>query len=691
MKSPAELDAVPWHTLTHAYGSAEDVPELIRALYQDDEATAGEAIYELYGNIHHQGTVYQASAPAVPFLAHAVRHAPGKRDELLMLLATLADHEPEDTESTHWHGSSVAAICAELCRVLPDLLPCLADAEREVRRAALRVVAAVSDQLPAELHPPVVARLDTMYETDPVPAVRADAMVALALLGQEVEEPLDSPTPEVRLAAAMLAAERFGPPYATRLVEICAEDGAEPDPGDDGFPWPGTPSQESHLTDLLTRDPDAGLAVAAAWIAAGDLHSRGSWLAREIMETWRDREPEAMDLLLSALPHHEGTPAHARTLSTIASWAEHLPRPGTDLRDALYAYASAGGDTAEPALLALVRTRDSRALELVLDRPDAKTLCATSRAFPAAGNLLIPVIRRVLAAGATGIAATDLIEALGAFGTAARQAQPELVECLRTDRASHAAARRLGLNAIATPEILTLLGKAAQSADASLRQTAAVAHYRLTGEAELAIQTFEGLLSDEGPTHWYLSSLIPLGRTAAPPAAGHRTSADGQVRVDSYGGRRSLPRHHRFCRPLGSRPRGTGLRQPGRPQRPQGAGRDRRGPRGTPPHAPRLRLLSGPPAQRHPPQRGRPSGRGAPHLGMAPPHGWVGTRLACATGHHAGRGGEQPVPPGYSGWRLIVIPACAGIQLDLIIPIGKRKGRARPSPATTGSLAAHAR
>lgn len=99
MKSPAELEDVQWHTLTHAYGSAEDVPELIRALYQGDEETADEAIHELYGNIHHQGTVYPASAPAVPFLAHAVRHVPGKREDLLMLLATLADHDQGDTES----------------------------------------------------------------------------------------------------------------------------------------------------------------------------------------------------------------------------------------------------------------------------------------------------------------------------------------------------------------------------------------------------------------------------------------------------------------------------------------------------------------------------------------------------------------------------------------------------------------
>ncbi|MEU9235174.1 hypothetical protein [Streptomyces subrutilus] len=516
MKSPAELDAVPWHTLTHAYGPAEDVPDLIRALYQDDDSVADEAIYELYGNIHHQGTVYPASAPAVPFLAHAVRHAPGKRAELLMLLATLADHDQADFESPHWPGSSIASICAELSQALSGLLPCLVDAKREVRRAALRVVATVADQLPPELHAPVIAQLAALYESDPVPAVRADAMVVLALLGRAVQEPLESPLPEVRLAAALLAAERSGPPYANRLVEVFAEDGAEPDPGDDGFPWPGTPSQEAHLTDLLTRDPDAGLTVAADWIAAGDLHSRGSWLAREIVETWRDREPEVLDLLLAALPHHDGTPALTRTLSTLASWTELLPEPGTELRDTLYDYARAGEDIADPALLAMVRTRDPRALELVLDRPDAKALRAAARAFPAEGDLLIPAIRRELAAGATDNAATDLIEALAPFGSAARQAGPELVDCLRTGRAPIAAARRLGLDAIATPEIVSLLSAAAQSADASLRTAAAVAHYRLTGETDLALRTFDDLLTGPGPTHWYLHSLTPLGPAAAP-------------------------------------------------------------------------------------------------------------------------------------------------------------------------------
>ncbi|MDH6575980.1 hypothetical protein [Kitasatospora sp. MAP5-34] len=515
MRSPAELDRVQWHALTHAYGSAEDVPELIRALYRTTEEEADEAIYELYGNIHHQGTVYPASAPAVPFLAHAALHAPGKRDELLMLLATLADHDPAYLDSPHWQESPVAAICAELCRVLPDLLPCLGDPERGVRRAALRVVAAVAGLLPAELQASAVAQIDGLYAADLVPAVRADALVVLARFGRETAA-LDSPLPEVRLAAAILGAERSGPPYPAELVEVIAEDGAEPDPGDDDFPWSDTTTQDEKLTRLLTQDPDAALAVAARWIAAGDVDSRGSGLARVIAETWRDREPAILYLLLAALPHQKDARALAGRLRTIGHWIEQLPEPGADLRDALHRHAGAEQETAEPALLALVHSRDPRALELVLQRPSATLVAAAARHFPEAADRLVPVIRGELAAGATGNAGIALVRALAPLGAAARQAQPELVDCLGTGRAAIVAARRLGLGGIPTPEITDLLRDAAQSTDSSLSAAAAVAHYQLTGDASAALRTFERLLSAQGQAHWVLSSLQPLGSAAAP-------------------------------------------------------------------------------------------------------------------------------------------------------------------------------
>jgi hypothetical protein len=63
------LAEIPWLDLAHAYGSAEDVPGLLRAIASGDAEAASNAVHELFGNIWHQGTVYAATEYAVPFLA----------------------------------------------------------------------------------------------------------------------------------------------------------------------------------------------------------------------------------------------------------------------------------------------------------------------------------------------------------------------------------------------------------------------------------------------------------------------------------------------------------------------------------------------------------------------------------------------------------------------------------------------
>ncbi len=62
------LDEVPWSTLTHAYGSAGDVPDLLRALASADPDEREAALSELHGNVWHQGTVYPATPHVVPLL-----------------------------------------------------------------------------------------------------------------------------------------------------------------------------------------------------------------------------------------------------------------------------------------------------------------------------------------------------------------------------------------------------------------------------------------------------------------------------------------------------------------------------------------------------------------------------------------------------------------------------------------------
>jgi hypothetical protein len=84
------LDDVPWQSLRHAYGTAEDVPVLIRTLTRSDDQQE-DALADLLGNIWHQGTVYEASSFAVPFLVGlAAEPSITRRDEILGLIGSLA-------------------------------------------------------------------------------------------------------------------------------------------------------------------------------------------------------------------------------------------------------------------------------------------------------------------------------------------------------------------------------------------------------------------------------------------------------------------------------------------------------------------------------------------------------------------------------------------------------------------------
>ena len=86
-----KLDDVPWAQLNHAYGPATDVPEQIRNLAHPDANTRSEAMDELCGNIVHQGTRYEATPYAVPFLYELVEdRRVASRREIIALLVYIA-------------------------------------------------------------------------------------------------------------------------------------------------------------------------------------------------------------------------------------------------------------------------------------------------------------------------------------------------------------------------------------------------------------------------------------------------------------------------------------------------------------------------------------------------------------------------------------------------------------------------
>jgi hypothetical protein len=88
------LDTIDWTSLTHAHGAATNVPDLLRSLLSEDGNVRQEAIADLHEMIWHQGSVYPASAAAIPFLYELLTH-PDVQDKggIVSLLGSIATGE----------------------------------------------------------------------------------------------------------------------------------------------------------------------------------------------------------------------------------------------------------------------------------------------------------------------------------------------------------------------------------------------------------------------------------------------------------------------------------------------------------------------------------------------------------------------------------------------------------------------
>jgi hypothetical protein len=97
------LMAIAWETLSHAYGSAGNVPALLRAILSTDEQHRAFALTLLHQTIWHQGTIYQATSYAVPFLVSLLDHvSPPERVRILSLLKHIAHGHPSVVEQDSW-------------------------------------------------------------------------------------------------------------------------------------------------------------------------------------------------------------------------------------------------------------------------------------------------------------------------------------------------------------------------------------------------------------------------------------------------------------------------------------------------------------------------------------------------------------------------------------------------------------
>lgn len=260
-----QLSSITWSDLSHAYGSAADVPQLLRDLASPDEQIRGSALGTLYTNIYHQGTVYQASAYAVPFLLELMREETvPEREELLVLLAHLAQGNAYHRQ--HWHFYSeerkqdpallaeleegvfwVEQTCEAVSAGLPLYCSLLDDPSPKLRMAVLRVLGS----LPREAAQ-IISLLVERFSVEPDQRVQACLLFTLGrLLARQEEAPpkawhlleqgLDEGhTDLVRLAAAMALVWTRRPAVPPSAYDLLLPRIQYPDPLDDLYtelPW----------------------------------------------------------------------------------------------------------------------------------------------------------------------------------------------------------------------------------------------------------------------------------------------------------------------------------------------------------------------------------------------------------------------------------------------------------------------
>ncbi|MFE9168832.1 hypothetical protein ACFYNZ_04765 [Streptomyces kebangsaanensis] len=428
------LDSHPWSSFSHAYGSAEDLPDLLRALAGADADVAGEALSELYGSVLHQGTVYAASAEVAPFLA-GIAAAGHRVADVLMLLGGMAESEDE-------HGVAPGTVRAAVAGQLSLLLPLLDAAEPEVRRTA---VWAVSHTRATELVLPALRR---RWEEEAEPLVRSETLAAISRLD-----------PPAGAAAAVTVLDP-SQPAGLRMAAVFACLDAD-------LPW--TEAHHTTMLSLLPTGPVGGdclglersepfAAVVEALLNRGRRADRDAAFAL-LDAALRDGRAEvraealwAADracMLSRSAPRRllAGLRAAAVDAEAVVAMASLLGRLGTAAAATADVLAPLAGrnpeqadDHADRALAALVLVAPAQAAPLLAGglgrRPRALDAAAgflrpADSAFPYDGELFGAIRRRLIRPEAlSGNEPGLLTSLLGGWGARAASALPELYEAL---------------------------------------------------------------------------------------------------------------------------------------------------------------------------------------------------------------------------------------------------------------------
>ncbi|MGW1407652.1 hypothetical protein [Streptomyces sp. NPDC002403] len=533
----ADVDAQPWAGLHHAYGSAADVPDCLRALAGESEEAAAEAVSELYGSILHQGSVYGATVHAVPYLARLA--AAGYRTEdLLVLLGGIAENGADEGDSDE--AACRAAVTGQLPLILAK-----ADAEDPGLRRAAAWAAAMTGAAGQVLP---VLRLRGMTETDP--GVRAELLGAMAHLdpsgtAADATEAIGAHEPgEVRIAALLACVDGglpWGPAHHGAMLSLLPANELV----EDRLDLERNEPLQYVVETLLRRDTDADrdaaytLLDAALRSAVPEARTEALWAAETACLLSRSA-PERLAGAVEALTADPaGVPAAYALLAKLgARAAAAVP--------ALVRLAGGEGDPADRALEVLVAVAPDRAAPLLARelgrRPRALgAACGflgageAGTSFPYDAALLDAIRARLGADGPDTGEVIRLALLLGAWGSRASAALPEL----RSALPGAPKAVPQALVAICPPEhretTAELLTAAVRNGPVDGRLAAAVAVRELTGgtgplsaavadrlaPGDAAVREAARLAAELGPE---AAGLVPALRSALSGAEGGRNS-----------------------------------------------------------------------------------------------------------------------------------------------------------------------
>ncbi|MFC8428363.1 HEAT repeat domain-containing protein [Streptomyces sp. NPDC057253] len=466
------IDEVDWASLRHAYGSAEDVPGLLRGLASTDRVERETALDAMYGAVHHQGDVYDSTLACIPFLlALAARGEVADRAGIVELLVSIG------AGSEGWEGGDdgLSARAGVGVRAGAEVFVRLAgDADPSVRRAALAALVRFLDE-PARV-------LGLLRERG---ALERDDRVLLALtesLGLFVrrhpghaDEALElltaqsSPScaPGLRLAAlgqlAACAPDRLPPDLVPIAVGLLRERSAQRLTARNGVGCPHSDTLASRLRRLRPSDEegsqllrtlhsalddrlDARKALLQGQLTSPEVVDRCNavWMSAGLFREWRGDWAEPVALIGAQLASEEGGLRDAAVsvladLFTLAApAADDLAALVTSRPDLWVRRWERGAPTLGGPLKALARSGDRRAVPVLSEVLDGSVvpddLGHVIRHLGPAAAPLAPALRRRLGAipvDSPGVfeRAVPLLSAVTALGDA--EAVPEVLRLVR--------------------------------------------------------------------------------------------------------------------------------------------------------------------------------------------------------------------------------------------------------------------